>query len=98
MEKFLMAEYQGCAKEFKPGENSNAEDWVKSAKDAVQKYIVITSQTITTASRMFRHESQPRGTSCMRTPFGLDPLKNLAAAWQMKHQLGFFIIPRRRLA
>ena len=41
--KIPMAAYQGYAKEFDPT-NFNAEEWVKIAKNAGQKYIVITSK------------------------------------------------------
>ena len=83
-----MAEYQAYAKEFDPT-NFNAEEWVKIAKDAGQKYIVITSKHHD-GFAMF--DSKASDWNIVKaTPFGRDPLKELAAACQKEGiKLGFY--------
>jgi alpha-L-fucosidase len=86
--KIPMAEYQGYAKEFDPT-NFNAEEWVKIAKDAGQKYIVITSKHHD-GFAMF--DSKASDWNIVKaTPFGRDPLKELAAACKKEGiKLGFY--------
>ena len=62
--KIPMAEYQQFAKEFNPVK-FNADDWVKIAKDAGMKYIVITSKHHD-GFAMFDTKASPTGAS--RTP------------------------------
>ena len=86
--KIPMAEYQLFAKEFNPVK-FNAEEWVKIAKEAGQKYIVITSKHHD-GFAMF--DSKASDWNIMKaTPFGRDPLKELAAACQKEGiKLGFY--------
>jgi alpha-L-fucosidase len=86
--KIPMAEYQAYAKEFNPT-NFNAEDWVKIAKNAGQKYIVITSKHHD-GFAMF--DSKASDWNVVKaTPFGRDPLKELAAACKKEGiKLGFY--------
>jgi len=72
-----VAEYEQLAKQFNPVK-FNAEEWVKMAEDAGQKYIVITSK---------HHDGFAMYQSAVSkynifdaTPFHRDPLKELAAA------------------
>ncbi|MCX6903282.1 MAG: alpha-L-fucosidase, partial [Verrucomicrobia bacterium] len=86
--KIPCAEYQAFAKQFNPVKY-NAEEWVKIAKDAGMKYIVITSKHHD-GFAMFN--SQASDWNIMKaSPFGRDPLKELSAACQ-KHglKLGFY--------
>ncbi len=82
------ARYQAYAKEFNPVKY-NAETWVKLAKNAGMKYIVITSKHHD-GFAMFNSETSPWNIT-KATPFGRDPLKELATACQ-KHgmKLGFY--------
>ncbi|MGA2542973.1 MAG: alpha-L-fucosidase [Verrucomicrobiota bacterium] len=86
--KIPMAEYQSFARQFNPAK-FNAEQWVKIAKDAGQKYIVITSKHHD-GFAMF--DSKASDWNIMKaTPFGRDPLKELAAACQKEGiKLGFY--------
>jgi alpha-L-fucosidase len=86
--KIPMAEYQAYAKEFNPT-NFNAEQWVKIAKNAGQKYIVITSKHHD-GFAMF--DSKASDWNIVKaTPFGRDPLKELAAACKKEGiKLGFY--------
>ncbi len=86
--KIPMAEYQAYAKEFNPT-NFNAEEWVKIAKNAGQKYIVITSKHHD-GFAMF--DSKASDWNIVKaTPFGRDPLKELAAACKKEGiKLGFY--------
>jgi alpha-L-fucosidase len=86
--KIPMAEYQAYAKEFNPT-NFNAEEWVKIAKNAGQKYIVITSKHHD-GFAMF--DSKASDWNIVKaTPFGRDPLKELAAACKKNGiKLGFY--------
>ena len=75
--KIPMAEYQQFAKEFNPVK-FNADDWVKAAADAGMKYIVITSKHHD-GFAMFCSQASPWNI-CDASPYGKDPLKDLAAA------------------
>jgi alpha-L-fucosidase len=86
--KIPMAEYQTYAKEFNPVK-FNADEWVKTAKDAGMKYIVITAKHHD-GFAMFDTKASPWNI-VQATPFHRDPLKELAAAcnkYGMK--LGFY--------
>jgi alpha-L-fucosidase len=86
--KIPMTEYQGYAKEFNPVK-FNAEEWVKIAKAAGQKYIVITSKHHD-GFAMFDTQASPWGIT-HASPFGRDPLKELAAACKREGiKLGFY--------
>jgi alpha-L-fucosidase len=86
--KIPMAEYQGYAKKFNP-EKFDAEAWVKMAKDAGQKYIIITAKHHD-GFAMFDTQASPWGIT-HASPFGRDPLKELAAACKKEGiQLGFY--------
>ena len=86
--KIPMAEYQRYAKEFNPVQ-FNAEEWVKIAKAAGQKYIVITSKHHDGFAMFDTHASQWGITRA--SPFGRDPLKELAAACKKEGiKLGFY--------
>jgi len=86
--KIPMAEYQQFAKEFNPVKY-NADAWVKAAKDAGMKYIVITSKHHD-GFAMFETKASPWNI-CDASPYGKDVLKPLAEAcrkYGMK--LGFY--------
>ena len=86
--KIPMAEYQSFAKEFNPVK-FNADDWVKSAKGAGMKYIVITSKHHD-GFAMFDTKASPWNI-VQATPYGKDPLKELAAACKKYGiKLGFY--------
>ena len=86
--KIPMAEYQSFAKEFNPVK-FDAAAWVKTAKDAGMKYIVITSKHHD-GFAMFDTQASPWGIT-HATPFGRDPLKELAAACKKAGiKLGFY--------
>ena len=83
-----MAEYQAFAKDFNPIKY-NADDWVKAAKDAGMKYIVITSKHHD-GFAMFCSQAS-KWNICDASPFGKDPLQDLAAACRKYGmQLGFY--------
>jgi alpha-L-fucosidase len=86
--KIPKAEYQAFAKEFNPVK-FNADDWVKMAKDAGMKYIVITSKHHD-GFAMF--DSKASDWNIVKaTPFGRDPLMELAAACRKQGiKLGFY--------
>lgn len=86
--KIPMAEYQGYAKQFNPVKY-NAEEWVKMAKDAGMKYIVITAKHHDGFALFNSKASQWDITDA--TPYGKDLLKPLAEACK-KHgiKLGFY--------
>jgi alpha-L-fucosidase len=86
--KIPMAEYQAFAKEFNPIK-FNADEWVKIAKDAGMKYIVITSKHHD-GFAMF--DSQASNWNIFKaTPFKRDPLKELAEACRKQGiKLGFY--------
>ena len=86
--KIPMAEYQLFAKEFNPVK-FNADDWVKAARDAGMKYIVITSKHHD-GFAMFCSQASPWNI-CDASPYGKDPLKALAAACRKYDiKLGFY--------
>ena len=86
--KIPMAEYQQFAKQFNPVK-FNADDWVKAAKDAGMKYIVITSKHHD-GFAMFDTKASPWNI-VQATPYGKDPLKDLAAACRKYGiKLGFY--------
>jgi alpha-L-fucosidase len=86
--KIPVAEYRQFAKEFNPVKY-NADEWVRLAKQAGMKYIVITSKHHD-GFAMF--DSQASDWNIVKaSPFGRDPLEELAAACK-KHgiKLGFY--------
>ncbi|MDB6016598.1 MAG: hypothetical protein JWR19_1087 [Pedosphaera sp.] len=86
--KIPMAEYQQFAKEFNPVK-FDADAWVKTAKDAGMKYIVITSKHHD-GFAMFDTKASPWNI-VQTTPYGKDPLKDLAAACHKYGiRLGFY--------
>jgi len=86
--KIPMAEYQSFAKEFNPVK-FDADAWVKAAKDAGMKYIVITSKHHD-GFAMFDTKASPWNI-VQATPYGKDPLKDLAAACRKYGiKLGFY--------
>jgi alpha-L-fucosidase len=86
--KIPIAEYAALAKDFNPIKY-DAEQWVLAAKNAGMKYIVITSKHHD-GFAMFKSAASPFNI-VEATPFGRDPLKELAAACR-KHgmKLGFY--------
>ena len=86
--KIPVAEYRAFAKEFNPVK-FNADEWARTAKDAGMKYIVITSKHHD-GFAMF--DSQASDWNIVKaTPFGRDPLKELAAACRKYGlELGFY--------
>lgn len=81
-------EYQAIAKQFNPTQ-FNAEAWVKYAKEAGMKYIVITAKHHD-GFAMFKSEAS-KWNIVDATPFGRDILKELAAACKKyKMKLGFY--------
>jgi len=86
--KIPMAEYQQFAKQFNPVK-FDADAWVKTAKDAGMKYIVITSKHHD-GFAMFGTKASPWNI-VQATPYGKDPLKDLAAACKKQGiKLGFY--------
>ncbi len=86
--KIPMAEYQQYAKEFNPVK-FDADAWVKAAADAGMKYIVITSKHHD-GFAMFDTKASPWNI-VQATPYGKDPLKELAAACRKYGiKLGFY--------
>lgn len=73
-----VSEYEPLAQQFNPVK-FDAREWVRIAKDAGMKYIVITSKHHD-GFAMWRSELSDWG--IRRTPFQRDPLKELAAACQ----------------
>jgi alpha-L-fucosidase len=86
--KIPVAEYRQFAKEFNPVK-FNADEWVRTARDAGMKYIVITSKHHD-GFAMF--DSKASDWNIVRgSPFGRDPLKELAAACRKYGlKLGFY--------
>ena len=83
-----MADYQELPKQFNPVK-FNADDWVKAAKDAGMKYIVITSKHHD-GFAMFKSAVSPFNI-VDATPFKRDPLAELAAACRKYGiKLGFY--------
>ena len=86
--KIPVAEYRQFAKDFNPVKY-NPDEWVRLAKEAGMKYVVITSKHHD-GFAMF--DSQASNWNIVKAaPFGRDPLKELAAACR-KHglKLGFY--------
>ena len=83
-----VAEYEKLAAEFDPVKY-DAEEWVLLAKNAGMKYIVITSKHHD-GFAMYHSQASPYNI-VDATPFGRDPLKELAEACE-KHdmRLGFY--------
>jgi alpha-L-fucosidase len=83
-----MSEYKALTKQFNPVK-FNADQWVQYAKDAGMKYIVITSKHHD-GFAMFKSQASDYNIADA-TPFGRDPLKELAEACR-KHgmKLGFY--------
>ena len=76
-EKVPVAEYKAFAKDFNPVKY-NAEEWVKLAKEAGMKYIVITTKHHD-GFAMF-HTKASEWNIVQATPYGKDPLRELAKA------------------
>ena len=86
--KIPRTEYAALAKQFNPTQ-FNAEEWVKLAKDAGQKYIVITSKHHD-GFAMFKSAADPYNI-VDATPFKRDILKELAdACRKFDMKLGFY--------
>ncbi|MEI6143579.1 MAG: alpha-L-fucosidase, partial [Mariniphaga sp.] len=86
--KIPRTEYAALAKQFNPTQ-FNAEEWVKLAKDAGQKYIVITSKHHD-GFAMFKSAADPYNI-VDATPFKRDILKELAEACRKNNmKLGFY--------
>ena len=86
--KIPRSEYSALAKQFNPVQ-FNAEEWVKLAKDAGQKYIVITSKHHD-GFAMFGSKADPYNI-VDATPFKRDILKELADACRKQGmKLGFY--------
>ena len=86
--KIPMAEYQSFAKQFNPVK-FDADAWVKTARDAGMKYIVITSKHHD-GFAMFDTQASPWNI-VQASPYGRDPLKDLAAACRKYGlKLGFY--------
>ena len=86
--KIPVARYAEYAKQFNPVK-FNAEEWVKIAKDAGMKYIVITSKHHD-GFAMFHSKTSPYNIYDA-TPFKRDPLAELAAACRKEGiKLGFY--------
>jgi alpha-L-fucosidase len=86
--RISMADYQKLPAKFDP-EKFNAEDWVRIARDAGMKYIVITAKHHD-GFAMFRSQASAFNIYDA-TPFHRDPLKELAAACAREGiKLGFY--------
>ena len=86
--KIPVAEYQAFAKEFNPTKY-DADAWVKMAKDAGMKYIVITAKHHD-GFAMFKSNAS-KWNIVDATPYGKDVLKPLAAACKKYGiKLGFY--------
>lgn len=86
--KIPMADYQAYAKEFNPT-NYDADAWVRLARDAGMKYIVITSKHHD-GFALFDTEASPWNI-VKATPYGRDLLKPLADACRKYGiKLGFY--------
>lgn len=86
--KIPMAEYQEFAKQFNPVK-FNAEEWVKLAKNAGMKYIVITSKHHD-GFAMYNSQVSPWNIY-QATPWKHDPLMELAKACKKEGiKLGFY--------
>ncbi len=87
-EKIPVATYARHAEQFNPVK-FNADEWVRMAKNAGMKYIVITAKHHD-GFAMFKSEASPFNI-VDATPFKRDPLKELAEACEKEGiQLGFY--------
>ena len=86
--KIPVKDYEQLAKQFNPTK-FNAEEWVKLAKSAGMKYIVITSKHHD-GFAMFKSNAS-KYNIVDATPFGRDPLKEIAEACKKEGiKLGFY--------
>jgi alpha-L-fucosidase len=86
--KIKTSEYEKLAQTFNPAK-FNAEEWVKVAKDAGMKYLVITAKHHD-GFAMFKSEAS-KYNIVDATPFKRDPMKELAVACQKAGiKLGFY--------
>jgi alpha-L-fucosidase len=86
--KIPMAEYQQYAKQFNPVK-FDADAWVRAARDAGMKYIVITSKHHD-GFALFDSKASPWNI-VKASPYGKDPLADLAAACRKYGvKLGFY--------
>ncbi len=88
VESIPVAEYEKLAPQFNPVK-FNADEWVSIAADAGQKYIVITSRHHDGFSM---YDTQLSDYKVTNTPFGRDPIAELAAACARRRdiKLGFY--------
>ncbi|HET9570608.1 MAG TPA: alpha-L-fucosidase [Bacteroidales bacterium] len=87
LSKSSISDYEGLAKEFNPVK-FNAKEWVKLAKDAGMKYIIITAKHHE-GFAMFKSSNPFNIVDA--TPFNRDPLKELAdACKEAGLKLGFY--------
>ena len=84
-EKIPIAEYEKLAEQFNPVK-FNADEWSELADDAGMKYMVITSKHHDGFAMYYSKVSDYNIID--RTPFGRDPMKELAAA-NAKRNIGF---------
>ena len=88
VESIPVAEYEKLASQFNPTK-FNADEWVSIAADAGQKYMVITSRHHDGFSM---YDTQLSDYKVTNTPFGRDPIAELAAACARRRdiKLGFY--------
>ena len=88
VESIPVAEYEKLASQFNPTK-FNADEWVSIAADAGQKYMVITSRHHDGFSM---YDTQLSDYKVTNTPFGRDPIAELAAACARRNdiKLGFY--------
>ncbi len=88
-EKISPADYEQLASQFNP-QKFNAQEWVRLAADAGQKYMVVTSRHHDGFSMFDTQLSEYKIT---HTPFGRDPLAELAEACAQNGdlKLGFYV-------
>lgn len=88
VESIPVAEYEKLASQFNPAK-FNADEWVSIAADAGQKYMVITSRHHDGFSM---YDTQLSDYKVTNTPFGRDPIAELAAACARRGdiKLGFY--------
>jgi alpha-L-fucosidase len=76
-EKILRADYLGIARQFNPV-NFNAEEWIRTARNAGMRYFVITAKH---HDGFAMYDSKVSDFNIIQqTPFGRDPMAELAAA------------------
>ena len=88
VESIPVAEYEKLVPQFNPVK-FNADEWVSIAADAGQKYMVITSRHHDGFSM---YDTQLSDYKVTNTPFGRDPIAELAAACARRRdiKLGFY--------